>query len=77
MCLCLIDRLFVYTVIRYFQKSIQKNKDRPMCPYGKDCFYQHLKEDGTPYIFKDGVDVCMRVCRAFSFILDYTEVDPF
>ncbi|KDR65729.1 hypothetical protein GALMADRAFT_162397 [Galerina marginata CBS 339.88] len=48
---------------RYFQKSMQKNKDKPICPYGKDCFYQHLKEDGTPYIFKDGVDVCMRKYR--------------
>ncbi|KAF8909415.1 hypothetical protein CPB84DRAFT_1843201 [Gymnopilus junonius] len=44
---------------RYFQKSLQKNKDKPLCPYGKDCFYQHLKEDGTPHVFKDGVDVCM------------------
>lgn len=42
---------------------MQKNKDKPICPYGKDCFYQHLNEDGTPYVFKDGVDVCMRVCN--------------
>ncbi|KAF9525970.1 hypothetical protein CPB83DRAFT_940817 [Crepidotus variabilis] len=46
---------------KYFQKSIQKNKINPICPYGKDCFYQHLKEDGTPFTFKDGVDVCMPV----------------
>lgn len=46
---------------RYFQKSLAKNPEKPTCPYGKDCFYRHLKEDGTPFVFEDGVDVCMRV----------------
>lgn len=51
-----------FTLIHsYFQKSLQKNKDKPLCPYGKDCFYQHLNDDGTPYTFKDGVDTSMRV----------------
>lgn len=54
----------------YFQKSLLKNKNNPICPYGKDCFYSHLKEDGTPYVFKDGVDVCMKVCFFCYFVID-------
>lgn len=49
-------------VLSWFQKSLQKNKDRPFCCYGKDCFYQHINADGTPHIFKEGVDAAMRVC---------------
>ncbi|KAF8957455.1 glucanotransferase domain of glycogen debranching enzyme-domain-containing protein [Flammula alnicola] len=48
---------------RYFQKSLVKNKNRPMCPYGKDCFYQHRKEDGSVHEFRDGVEVAMRKYR--------------
>ncbi|KIM44986.1 hypothetical protein M413DRAFT_9184 [Hebeloma cylindrosporum] len=72
---------------RYFQKSLQKNKDKPLCPYGKDCFYQHLNLDGTPYIFKDGVDASMRKYRhnfstrgaglSFSFGSDDIHFMPF
>lgn len=29
------------------------------CPFGRDCMYQHLNEDGTPYIFSRGVDYYM------------------
>jgi hypothetical protein len=32
------------------------------CPFGKDCFYQHLNDDGTEYVFVKGVDECMKVC---------------
>ena len=46
-----------------FQKSLQRNKDKPFCPYGKDCFYQHINDDGTPHIFKEGIDAAMRVCN--------------
>ncbi|KAF9005911.1 hypothetical protein BDQ17DRAFT_1239535 [Cyathus striatus] len=46
---------------RYFRQSKQKDKNNLLCPFGKDCFYQHLNDDGTPYIFKDGVEVCMGV----------------
>ncbi|KAF9453513.1 hypothetical protein P691DRAFT_658377 [Macrolepiota fuliginosa MF-IS2] len=46
---------------RYFQRSRQMGKTQPLCPFGKDCFYQHLNDDGTPHIFKNGADVCMRV----------------
>ena len=60
--LSFISNLLSFTPIHsYFQKSIQKNKNKPLCPYGKDCFYQHLNDDGTPYIFKEGVDASMRV----------------
>ncbi|KAF9268987.1 hypothetical protein L218DRAFT_852143, partial [Marasmius fiardii PR-910] len=45
---------------KYFQQSIIK-KAKPMCPFGKDCFYQHLNDDGTPYIFREGVEASMRV----------------
>jgi E3 ubiquitin-protein ligase makorin len=40
-----------------------------MCPFGKDCFYQHLQDDGTRFVFKDGVDRSMKViiCGALKF----------
>ncbi|KAK7056188.1 hypothetical protein VNI00_002740 [Paramarasmius palmivorus] len=45
---------------KYFTQSKAKDKKNPFCPFGKDCFYQHLNDDGTPYSFKDGVDESMR-----------------
>ncbi|KAF9054348.1 hypothetical protein BJ165DRAFT_1438195 [Panaeolus papilionaceus] len=48
---------------RYFQKAL-KSKSKPSCPYGKDCFYQHKNEDGTDYVFQEGVDVSMRRYRS-------------
>jgi hypothetical protein len=45
---------------RYFQQSKAKNRAKLFCPFGKDCFYQHLNDDGTPHVFADGVDRCMR-----------------
>ncbi|KAL5633211.1 hypothetical protein ACGC1H_003642 [Rhizoctonia solani] len=41
---------------RYFTKS---PSDERFCPYGKDCFYQHQNEDGTPYTFTLGADEMM------------------
>jgi len=38
---------------KYFAKSRAK---KPFCPFGRDCFYQHLNADGTPFVFEDGVD---------------------
>ena len=52
----------IYVEPRHFQDSTAKNPKKPFCPFGKDCFYQHLNNDGTKYVFKDGVDVCMKVC---------------
>lgn len=54
----------VYVEPRYFQESKAKNPKKPFCCFGKDCFYQHLNDDGTKHVFKDGVDVCMKVCAA-------------
>jgi len=50
-------------VLSYFQKSLHT---KPLCPYGKDCFYQHINADGTRYIFEEGVDAAMRVCDIVS-----------
>lgn len=66
----LINHLF-----SYFQRSLQRDENHPICPFGKDCFYQHLKRDGTPFIFDHGADVCMRVrilfySRFHSFTLE-------
>lgn len=34
-------------------------RDKPFCPYGRDCFYKHELADGTPYVFTEGVDTLM------------------
>ncbi|KAI0704286.1 hypothetical protein BC835DRAFT_1262279 [Cytidiella melzeri] len=41
---------------KYFEKSQKR-----FCPFGKDCFYQHLNNDGTPHTFKAGVNSLIRV----------------
>lgn len=46
---------------RYF---VQSKAHRPFCPFGKDCFYQHLNDDGTPHVFSQGVDESMRIASA-------------
>ncbi|KAF8636382.1 hypothetical protein AX17_003564 [Amanita inopinata Kibby_2008] len=61
---------------RYFQQSLRRNANKPFCPFGKDCFYQHLNSDGTNYIFKDGVDVGMKLYasqenRGLHVVYDY------
>ncbi|KAH6916184.1 makorin-2 [Coprinopsis sp. MPI-PUGE-AT-0042] len=43
---------------RYFVKT--RTSAKPMCPFGKDCFYKHEKTDGSIYVFSEGVDVSMR-----------------
>ncbi|KAI0343247.1 hypothetical protein BDW22DRAFT_1329630 [Trametopsis cervina] len=42
---------------KYFQRSPPNKR---YCPFGKDCFYQHLNDDGTPYVFNEGVDSLIR-----------------
>ncbi|EPQ56445.1 hypothetical protein GLOTRDRAFT_115698 [Gloeophyllum trabeum ATCC 11539] len=37
---------------RYFQKSPASDR---FCPFGRDCFYQHQNDDGSPYVFDKGV----------------------
>lgn len=55
---------------RYFIESKLRDKQKPFCPFGRDCFYQHLNDDGTPYVFREGVKACMRVCTSLpSFYL--------
>ncbi|KAF5351543.1 hypothetical protein D9758_007178 [Tetrapyrgos nigripes] len=51
---------------RYFTRSLAKDKNNPLCPFGKDCFYQHIKEDGTPHVFTDGIEASMRRYRTRS-----------
>ena len=58
---------FLFTsLVSYFQKSLEKDRSRPLCPFGRDCFYQHRYDDGAPYIFKSGTSTCMRVSHAQS-----------
>ncbi|KAH8832591.1 hypothetical protein DL96DRAFT_1676979 [Flagelloscypha sp. PMI_526] len=48
------------TPCRYFEDSKRNIFPRlpsPFCPFGKDCFYRHLNDDGTGYIFLTGVEV--------------------
>ncbi|KAG7093877.1 hypothetical protein E1B28_007516 [Marasmius oreades] len=61
---------------KYFLHSRTKNKAKPICPFGKDCFYQHLNDDGTPYLFRDGVEASMRRLRQplFSHINLFADI---
>ncbi|KAF5336036.1 hypothetical protein D9611_006203 [Ephemerocybe angulata] len=40
---------------RYFQKTLKTRK--PMCPFGKDCFYKHENADGSLHVFTEGASV--------------------
>ncbi|KAI0295953.1 hypothetical protein BC826DRAFT_256907 [Russula brevipes] len=49
-------------VIERYKASLQRipckhfiRSNRRFCPFGRDCMYQHLNEDGTPHIFTRGV----------------------
>ncbi|KAH7890735.1 hypothetical protein F5I97DRAFT_1799934 [Phlebopus sp. FC_14] len=46
---------------RYFQATSLTGK--PCCPFGTDCFYQHLNPDGTPHIFRHGAKQAMNIYR--------------
>ena len=43
-------------------QRVRCSSEKLFCPFGKDCFYQHLNNDGTEYVFKNGVGFCMKVC---------------
>ena len=43
---------------RYFENS---QPGRRHCPFGKECFYKHENDDGTPYVFHRGADYYMQV----------------
>ncbi|EIW79237.1 hypothetical protein CONPUDRAFT_167020 [Coniophora puteana RWD-64-598 SS2] len=46
---------------KYFVETSAQGK--PCCPFGRDCFYQHLKPDGTPHVFPHGVAQSMHIYR--------------
>ncbi|KAI0731156.1 hypothetical protein C8Q76DRAFT_612209 [Earliella scabrosa] len=46
---------------KYFENS---PKGKRSCPFGKECFYKHENEDGTPYVFERGADYYMQVRNA-------------
>ncbi|KAI0741936.1 hypothetical protein C8Q80DRAFT_1286496, partial [Daedaleopsis nitida] len=43
---------------KHFEKSPANKR---FCPFGKECFYKHENEDGTPYVFDRGADYYMEV----------------
>ncbi|KAG5718722.1 putative E3 ubiquitin-protein ligase makorin-1 [Termitomyces sp. T112] len=45
---------------KHFMATKGKNPKKPLCPYGADCFYQHLNDDGTAYTFPYGAEIAMR-----------------
>ncbi|KAG1741128.1 hypothetical protein EDB19DRAFT_1706492 [Suillus lakei] len=46
---------------KYFVETSASGK--PCCPFGLDCFYQHLNSDGTPHDFQYGANHFMKVFR--------------
>jgi hypothetical protein len=56
-----IPLIGLMTIIRYFVKTLASG--RPCCPFGADCFYQHVNLDGTPHSFQYGADHFMKVCH--------------
>lgn len=46
---------------KYFVETSASGK--PCCPFGLDCFYQHLNPDGTPHEFPYGANHFMKVFR--------------
>lgn len=46
---------------KYFVETSASGK--PCCPFGLDCFYQHLNPDGTPHVFQYGANHFMKVFR--------------
>ncbi|TCD69633.1 hypothetical protein EIP91_006858 [Steccherinum ochraceum] len=45
---------------KHFQRSPKSNR---YCPFGRDCFYQHLNSDGTPFVFDRGVSFYIKQAR--------------
>ncbi|KAH9975929.1 hypothetical protein BGW80DRAFT_71953 [Lactifluus volemus] len=55
-------------IIEQYKESLQRvsckyfaasNPENRFCPFGRDCLYQHLNEDGTRYVFERGADYYM------------------
>jgi len=52
---------------RYFEAS---PPGRRYCPFGKDCFYRHVDENGQEFVFERGAEYYMRVSISYHFLLD-------
>ncbi|KAG5643104.1 hypothetical protein DXG03_001568 [Asterophora parasitica] len=49
---------------KHFAASKEKHPTKPpLCPFGNECFYQHLNEDGTPHVFSSGISASMRTWK--------------
>ncbi|THH33359.1 hypothetical protein EUX98_g852 [Antrodiella citrinella] len=55
---------------RYFEKSPKSDR---FCPFGKDCFYQHLNADGSPYLFDRGVSYYIKQAKRHAQVNDHDE----
>ncbi|KAI0091689.1 hypothetical protein BDY19DRAFT_885434 [Irpex rosettiformis] len=55
---------------KYFEIS-----NKRYCPFGKDCFYQHLKSDGTPHVSRHGVTKSIQVSTPLVQPLSPSEFD--
>ncbi|KAG6891605.1 hypothetical protein C0992_002644 [Termitomyces sp. T32_za158] len=55
---------------QHFVTTKAKNAENPLCPYGADCFYQHLNDDGTAYVFPYGAEFALRVSDLVNSISD-------
>lgn len=64
---------------KYFVETSASGK--PCCPFGLDCFYQHLNPDGTRHVFQYGANHFMKVFRrqqrqrGHTFVGSATEAD--
>ena len=48
---------------RNFEQSMRVDSAAPFCPFGSDCFYAHLRPDGTPHSFNHGIADHVRAGR--------------
>lgn len=59
---------------KYFVETSASGK--ACCPFGLDCFYQHLNPDGTPHVFQYGANHFMRVFRRQQRQPGHTFIGP-
>jgi E3 ubiquitin-protein ligase makorin len=50
------------TPCRRFEENLRL-RGRAFCPFGRDCFYRHLDEDGTVHVFEQGIEETMQETR--------------
>ncbi|RDB20803.1 E3 ubiquitin-protein ligase makorin-1 [Hypsizygus marmoreus] len=51
---------------KHFVESTTKDPKKPMCPFGKDCFYLHKNDDGSLHVFKNGAEASMLLYRDYQ-----------